>query len=291
MSSKQQPTANLEMVTPAIAEEWLQANHNNRSIRPRKVQVYASEMQSGDWTVTGEGVKFDSNGVMFDGQHRLMAIIKAGVPVWMFVFRNLDPSAAKVVDTGAKRTARDALKWAGYDTHASAMAAIAKVVILWDRGLLRRSGASFAEEVTNTEIVEWVDENHADAMEWVVAADRVYGSAGSGFPTISKATLAAALLLIARVDPDGARGFADDMHALRLPGKGHPLTTLHQRFTTVKVRKESMRPAGQLFCYFRTWNAIADGERLTQLKIGKAGPGDIMVPSPKPRRNTSAVSA
>lgn len=269
-----EPTAELQVVTPQMAAAWLESNEGNRNVRKVKVNTYAKSMRAGDWVITGEGVKFDWNGRLFDGQHRLLAVVQAKTAVPMFVFRELDPNAQTVVDTGAKRSPADALKFAGVEHYTNELAAIAKIMTIWDEGGFTRSGASHGSgEVTSTEVIDWIatGDNHARAVEAVLLAKRVNKSL---FPIPSTSTLAAVLIIFGRVDEEGARQFAEDMADLRLNGKGDPLFTLHSRLTRAKVSKEVLRTPGQLFCYIRTWNARRAGEQLFQLKVGKVGGGD-----------------
>src|SRR5438046_2404287 len=56
------------------AEQWLAANTANRPLSRSTVRGFADAMRSGEWLVTHQGVAFDTDGVLVDGQHRLAAI-------------------------------------------------------------------------------------------------------------------------------------------------------------------------------------------------------------------------
>src|SRR5690606_37222008 len=100
-------------VTPELASEWLTANKGNRTQRPKVIAAYSRDMTAGEWLFTGEAIKFDWNDRLIDGQHRLEAVLLAGASVRMLVIRYLDPRVQYVLDTAAKRTAGDALRFAG----------------------------------------------------------------------------------------------------------------------------------------------------------------------------------
>ena len=102
-------TANLETITPEMATSYLSHNTKNRSIRRQEVDAYVREIQRGTFVTTHQGIAFDSDGNLIDGQHRLMAIATAGRPVQMMVTRGIDPTALTVVDRGASRTMRDVM--------------------------------------------------------------------------------------------------------------------------------------------------------------------------------------
>ena len=99
----------LETITPETATEYLSRNAKNRSIRRTDVDTYVREIKRGTFVVTHQGIAFDEEGNLIDGQHRLMAIAMAGKPVSMMVARGIDASALSVVDRGASRTMRDVM--------------------------------------------------------------------------------------------------------------------------------------------------------------------------------------
>jgi len=97
----------LVLVTPAKATEWLQNNTKNRRLRPRYVERLASDMTSGKYIATHQGVAFGTDGILVDGQHRLEAIVLSGTSQWLLVTTDLPPQALLVVDDGVKRSMAD----------------------------------------------------------------------------------------------------------------------------------------------------------------------------------------
>lgn len=97
----------IETITPEMATQYLSRNVKNRSIRKHEVEAYAREIKRGAFVVTHQGIAFDEEGNLLDGQHRLMAIAMAGQPVQMMVSRGVQADALVVVDRGASRTMRD----------------------------------------------------------------------------------------------------------------------------------------------------------------------------------------
>lgn len=78
----------IETVTVGMAKEWLATNVNNRSISQPWVSSLAAMMRHGQWQLTHEGILLGKNGMLLDGQHRLLAIIRAGIPCRMCVTRD-----------------------------------------------------------------------------------------------------------------------------------------------------------------------------------------------------------
>lgn len=92
-------------VTPEMAANWLQANTRNRPINESKVRRIASDIREGRWIVTHQGIAFDRLGTLLDGQHRLHAIVLAGIGVWINVTRNASPESMIQIDSIEPRTA------------------------------------------------------------------------------------------------------------------------------------------------------------------------------------------
>ena len=80
----------IEKITPEMATQILE-NHNsrNRNVSEGTVQSYANDMKNGRWTMTHQGIAFDINGTLLDGQHRLWAIVFANIPIEFMVTRGL----------------------------------------------------------------------------------------------------------------------------------------------------------------------------------------------------------
>lgn len=99
-----QPQSKLVFVTPQMAYELLSKNTKNRKVKEVQVKRLAQSIINGTFVVTNNGIGIDINGVLTDGQHRLLAIIKANKGAWLFVVTDLEPVARIVCDTGGVRT-------------------------------------------------------------------------------------------------------------------------------------------------------------------------------------------
>lgn len=107
-------SSELMLVTPLMAAAWLQLhNKSNRDIKPSVVEQYSRDLQANRWPLTHQGVGFDWNGQLVDGQHRLTAIMRTGISAHMYVTTGLDPLVRSIVDIHSKRSVHDALMFAG----------------------------------------------------------------------------------------------------------------------------------------------------------------------------------
>jgi len=121
-------------VTPEVAEAWLRFNTRNRNLSPTVVKRYVSEMKSGNWEYTGDTIRFDVLGRMLDGQHRLTAVVLAGVTIKVLLVTGLAPSVFDKIDTGKQRTGVDVLEAMSVKDSRRVAAALA-VVSMYDRGV------------------------------------------------------------------------------------------------------------------------------------------------------------
>jgi hypothetical protein len=97
-----------------MAKTWL-AKNRNRNKRASTVFYYVGLILRGQWHLHHQGVAFDVEGWLRDGQHRLTAILDSGTSVWMLVTINLSEMAVLVLDTQAKRSDADALTLMGVE--------------------------------------------------------------------------------------------------------------------------------------------------------------------------------
>ena len=101
-------------ITPDMAKKYLEVNiDNQRNISDSVVDKYARDIVNGNWLITHQGLGFDTQGMMIDGQHRCHAIIKANIPVNMSITINVSPEAMDHVDINKARTAKDVYKLEG----------------------------------------------------------------------------------------------------------------------------------------------------------------------------------
>ncbi len=98
-----------ELVTPEMAARYLATMRENRAIKKLHVDMLAREMKAGRWRESFQGIAFDGQNRLTDGQHRLAAIVKSGISVWSLVFRYVDESTLPITDQGIMRSYADVL--------------------------------------------------------------------------------------------------------------------------------------------------------------------------------------
>jgi hypothetical protein len=94
-------------VTPDMAVNWLEGNVMNRPVSQSHVEAMAEEMKAGRWITTHQGIAFDDDDTLVDGQQRLWAIFLSGRTIRMSVTRGLSAEAIELIDGGKGRSATD----------------------------------------------------------------------------------------------------------------------------------------------------------------------------------------
>lgn len=187
-------TVGLELITPEKAKEYFACNiENNRPINSLRVSTYANDILSGNWSNNAETIKFDRNGKLIDGQHRLKAIIKSERSVYMWVARGVDENALKTVDVGGVRN-----HWQIMKMSQPANATFLKRNVLSIANAFFRASGCY--KVSQFQIEKWLASNE-DTIDWAFRTISNFGHVPTVYGVIA---------LIARVNdvPDAEiRGF------------------------------------------------------------------------------------
>jgi hypothetical protein len=127
-----------------IAQAWLNTyNKQNRDLKPARLARYTRDMANDRWLPEGEPIRFDEDGRLADGQHRLEALIRASIqreqrgvsgPEWslkFLVLTDLPRETRLVSGTGAPKTLQDAALISGNVRYANNVVPIGNRVYNW----------------------------------------------------------------------------------------------------------------------------------------------------------------
>jgi hypothetical protein len=156
--------AEIILVTPEIAKSYLKRNVKNRNLNFNHVKKLAQEMKSGRWVLNGVPIQFNDKGELINGQHRLNAIVFAGIAVQLLIISGVsDPRAFDTIDQNSLvRGAHTILQLKGVP-NATRMVSIAKKLMLWDQTENKSSFTVLAGRSLST--VEIADYYHAHESE------------------------------------------------------------------------------------------------------------------------------
>ena len=127
----------IERIGPIQASKYLENRTRNRQLNKRTVDRYVAAMVAGAWELTHQGVAFDKEGKLFDGQHRMAAVVQSGKTIEFSVSRYVKSEDVPmlVVDSGHARNAGDRLVIGGVvDAHGRMIYSILRGMITIDTG-------------------------------------------------------------------------------------------------------------------------------------------------------------
>lgn len=183
------------LMTPEAATHIISNLHlpTNRNDKPFRRQALRADLLSGNFLLTHQGIAFNEDGLLCDGQNRLMEIASTGVTVPLLVFWNVPNQAMSVLDSGTPRSAEDAAKISGRVGVTKSHASAARRMI--------QSVEIFRAEVTSTtELVQFID-RHREAIDFAVnhisknsgvkgiATGSVFGAVARAYYHIDRAKL------------------------------------------------------------------------------------------------------
>jgi hypothetical protein len=260
----------VQTISPSKAAELLEANTTNRPLSRAVVHSFAEAMRRGDWVVTHQGIAFDVNGVLFDGQHRLAAIIEADQPVELTVFTDVNEGTFDVLDTGKRRNAADVLAIEGEKSSAMLAAMVRTVWLYENRPDLNWSGGGAA--VTNHQVVETLDQ-HPKLRQFVTVGEQIATATG-----MIKSAAGAASYLVSRASK---RAELDEWYEGIIDGAGLRKQDARLVFRRVMFNM-ARKQAGQAIrrresrehvaLYIKAFNAWRANERVNQLRFNPREP-------------------
>lgn len=255
MPIKNGPHTALEVITPQIAEYWLSTNvENNRKIARHRVNQLAEDIKAGRWKVTGQPIII-SNNRLIDGQHRMTAVVQAGIPITTLVVYGVDESAFEFIDTGRPRSVNDTLRWRGHK-NVNTLGAIVRLVLEY------RKGARFVHLRPSNDVI--ADEVDRAADLYAAAALFGWHAQKQGFLASSSGCIY--VLLHELVGRDEA------MHFLEPAMTGSNLLINDPRLALRKYLLTSHKQSEpHLSAWIKAWNAYSQGRTLAKIHAWKTG--------------------
>lgn len=246
----------VQRITPAMAEKMLGKNVKNRNIRKGAVAAYARDMARDEWRLTGEAIKFDTDGNLIDGQHRLLAVIESGVTCDMLVITGLPGDAQHYLDAGARRGVGDQLALVG-ERNPNLLAAVIRRVVLWDNGTpFNQTTVTFSEHEAALE----AEPTMRMSVDIASKCQRFIPVQGSVFGFVHH--------LCARIDSEAANHFFVEQVANSMDPSG-PARALFQRFNRASISGQRLNEVEQTGYLMQAWNAWRAGDTRSRLQAPK----------------------
>jgi hypothetical protein len=245
-----------DFIGPEAAKQLLSTYHvDYRKYRPSYGEGLARDMAAGNWIDDGSPIRVDCQGNLFDGQHRLNAVIKSNTTQEFSFVVGLPVSAYDTTDTGLARSFADSLRRRGYK-NATMRTALTKLIERWESG----KGLGDTKRLTMSE-VEAVHDKHVDTISRALSL-----SVGS----VNRCNLPGALLafswwLLSEQDNLKAKMFMTQFVEGEHLHKGMPTYALRSRLYDIQ---EASAPRNEyMYLVLRAWKAFCDEEEQYRIQL------------------------
>lgn len=251
-----------KLITPAKAVELLQSNVKNRRPKNPVVLKYAKDMANGKWKEdTFELIKISKSGVVLDGQHRLMAVVKSNTPIFFHIVENVDDSVFDVLDTGSIRNASDVFKINGIKYCTSIPSMISNYDMLYENK--SGKGVQVNNRKTNADLL--IEYNNNSEKWDAIARDShtLYQQFGK---ILTTAFIGGFLAFLSDLDSDLAHNFMSQLCS----GKdvsNDTINNLRMRLVNEKVSVHKLSLQTKQALVIKCWNAFRKNETLKILKF------------------------
>jgi hypothetical protein len=251
-------------ITPSLARLWLDnANKCNRHISDFSVMQYACDMRDGRWEDNGDSLRFNLNGDLIDGQHRLLAVIECGIPLEADVVFGLSPKAKGTIDIGRVRSAADIAHFDGMKNTTNACALAYMLLIHRKYGIHRMNNTEL--KPTKTQVVAAVKD---DPRISEVAGQ----SSAWGRSLVAPRIVNFCHYLFSEQHRHKANQFFSGL----VTGTGldatSPIYQLRERLILNKAAKAKLPPLEIIALFFKAWVAYRSGRQVKALRWRTAGP-------------------
>lgn len=251
-----------KLITPELAKGLLSHNPINRRIRRQDVAEYARQMRCGLWqTNTGDSIKLAHDNTLLDGQHRLLALIEAGVSLNFLVVEGIDKDVLTVLDTGLKRTTGDVLHIYGIDNSNNIAAALRRYYTLKTGRYDARGGRTASSQeilsLYNHRKIFW-DGALQNSNVWYAQSSRI----------LAKSEIMSLYAYFYDIDESMAFKFMDSLCIGSNLDHDSPIRLLRNKLLFSKVNKTFfLTPALRTQYIFKAWKLFTEGRTVKSLYV------------------------
>lgn len=258
-------SVSIEHITPSVARSMLGANTHNRNMN--RFEPISKALRNGEWRLNGSTIVFSDDGVLLDGQHRLSACVKTGIPFDTIVVRGVGQRQQMTIDVGTKRKVSDFLKLDGYPD-STLVASIGNAIFRADTlGLAESFTRAGAEKNTLIATVDFIEANYEDRIEPLKAPVRTVSHRYRG---VFSSTIGPLFDAFRKAGDEDFNCFIDQLN-----GKGDPCHTVGLLIS--RLNENARRTSGKLTqkvvaaLFIKAWNAYLTGEHLGTLAYRQGG--------------------
>lgn len=266
------PEFEILTITPTRAGELLANNNHNRSVNQRSVDRLTATILAGEWRFNAQPIQIAKDGTLLDGQHRLLACVKANKSIQSLIVWNAHMDSQETMDMGKSRTVADILRLRGYKNQTVVAALGRRVALAEAYGYKAGITISF-REVSNGAILRSA-EGIAELPRYINYAKTVadlckFNSGLTGY----------LIWWLDQIDREDSDYFWDRLLTGDGLQVGQPIYALRQFALNrdVKNRGTYLHNIQTAGIVLKAWNRFRSGEPVARLnfRVGGANPEEI----------------
>lgn len=240
----------IQRITPAIAAQMLGNRVNARPISLKTVDEISRDINAGNFHVNTDAIGFDKNGVLFNGQARLTAIIQTNKTLNIIVAKNMSDAAKITANDSRRQTAGSKLYCDGHKS-AGILARSLKVLNALAHGERRMNLTSmelFAAVERHPDLKVSVQEARKSkvAQPWVMAAIHYIGHY-TGYP-------------------DEANDFLHTLRTGQSKSKKDPAFVARKMLIDIRMTEDTLSLRQTMEILVAAWEAKRTGKTVTKIK-------------------------
>lgn len=242
-------------VTPDLAKTWLGRNRRNRHASPAIIERYARDMANGAWLFNSQALTFSSTGRLLNGQNRLQACLRAGVPFQTLVIFGLPEDCFIAEDTGKRRSRKDRLDIQD-EERTSLLSAAIGWVYRYERGKLGSVASATPSPAEEQDTLK----RHPRLRDSVAVLSRsIYHAIGM------QGMLAALHYVMVQRDETLADAFFDGLGTGTMIRESDPVYQLRKRLIANRTSTRKLSSVEAPALVIKAWNQTREGREIQQL--------------------------
>ena len=244
-------------ISPDMAASMLERNTMNRPLDSSRVSKYALIMKSGQWRINGENIILAKDGTILDGQHRLWAILEAGITVEIGITYNIPLEYFSSINHGKTRSDSDVVYIAGFK-NAKIVAPVVRLAYLYDViDLTMPIGRS--RQISSDLILNYAKSLQEDGIDESVEL------ATTGKHHFKPTVMAFCHLIFSRKNAEKAKIFFLGVKSGENLSIGSPILALRGKLIDNASAKHKLSIREEIALYIKAWNAFVKGKSLVRL--------------------------
>jgi hypothetical protein len=267
------------LFTPEKAQKFLDLNPGNRKIKGDNLRKIKRTLERNLWNDENpDPIVCNFQGVLDNGQHRLIGVVSTGVSIWALVIVGVGAGVMHTMDLGAKRTLVDRLTieeargGPAYKSKTQIFAAVRVCIDYDDSGTLENVGNGHSR-FSDEELYQYFKSDDAYFQDLATWSNTMNGrvSSFSHYAPNRALALFKHTLISGGSDPDDVEAFFDELTGAAQPG--HQIFELRKKLESLSDQKKKdvqIRLPWIMAFYIKGWNAFITG---SDVKVYRYSPG------------------